>query len=130
MSIGRTFKEAFKRASARWRSSGSAWGWMQRQVADGMRASESAWRQEGEASSETEPLKGWRKGEAPADTIEKSAQKYPIPFPVLRDKLSRPCQGRLYYIRYAFKMAGRGEDPRTELHRSVVPGEHQGTGRV
>ncbi len=30
---------------------------------------------------------------------------YPIPEPHLRRKLIQPCQGRLYYIRYAFKMS-------------------------
>ncbi len=49
-------------------------------------------------------LKGRRSGEAPADTKEESAATWPIPLNVLRDKLERPCQGRLYYIRYAFKM--------------------------
>jgi carbamoyl-phosphate synthase large subunit len=49
-------------------------------------------------------LKESRAAEAPADTVEESAKKYPIPLDVLRDKLARPCQGRLYYIRYAIKM--------------------------
>jgi len=47
---------------------------------------------------------GSRQAEAPADTAEQSAKEYPIPLDVLRDKLAGPCQGRLYYIRYAFKM--------------------------
>ncbi len=47
---------------------------------------------------------GSRQAEAPADTAEQSAKEYPIPLDVLRDKLARPCQGRLYYIRYALKM--------------------------
>jgi len=50
------------------------------------------------------PLSGPRQAEAPADTVEEHATSWPIPLPVLRDKLERPCQGRLYYIRYAFKM--------------------------
>jgi carbamoyl-phosphate synthase large subunit len=54
--------------------------------------------------SSGEPIMGWRMGEAPADTKEQSAKEYPIPLDKLRDKLARPCQGRLYYIRYAFKM--------------------------
>ncbi len=105
MSIGRTFKEALQKGIRSMEIKRFGLGldandkWL-----TAMRASESAWRHEAEMPGEPEPLKGWRKGEAPADTIEKSAQKYPIPFPVLRDKLSRPCQGRLYYIRYAFKM--------------------------
>ncbi|NLU20482.1 MAG: carbamoyl-phosphate synthase large subunit [Phycisphaerae bacterium] len=47
---------------------------------------------------------GRRHGEPPADTRESHAKKWPIPEAILRDKLSRPAQGRLYYIRYAFKM--------------------------
>ncbi len=39
-----------------------------------------------------------------ADTREEAAKKYPIPEDILRNKLGTPCQGRLYYIRYAFKM--------------------------
>ncbi|MGQ9649352.1 MAG: carbamoyl-phosphate synthase large subunit [Phycisphaerae bacterium] len=105
MSIGRTFKEALQKGirSMEIKRFGLGLDANDKWLA-AMRASESAWRREAETPGEPEPLKGWRKGEAPADTAEQSAQKYPIPFPVLRDKLSRPCQGRLYYIRYAFKM--------------------------
>ncbi len=39
-----------------------------------------------------------------ADVREESASEFPIPEEILRDKLENPCQGRLYYIRYAFKM--------------------------
>jgi carbamoyl-phosphate synthase large subunit len=39
-----------------------------------------------------------------ADTREEAAQIFPIREHILRQKLSLPCQGRLYYIRYAFKM--------------------------
>jgi carbamoyl-phosphate synthase large subunit len=48
-------------------------------------------------------LKGRRHGEALPDWKESAAQLWPIPLDVLGDKLARPCQGRLYYIRYAFK---------------------------
>ena len=48
-------------------------------------------------------LRGWRSGEALPDWREESAQSWPIPSEVLAEKLARPCQGRLYYIRYAFK---------------------------
>ncbi|NLX24055.1 MAG: carbamoyl-phosphate synthase large subunit [Phycisphaerae bacterium] len=54
--------------------------------------------------SSAEPLRGWREGEPPADTKEEHAADWPIPEPVLREKLSKPSQGRLYYVRYAFKM--------------------------
>ncbi len=47
---------------------------------------------------------GVTQSEAPPDTEEAHAQVWPIPLATLRDKLSRPCQGRPYYIRYAFKM--------------------------
>lgn len=39
-----------------------------------------------------------------ADTAEETATTFPIPEDKLRFKLEVPCQGRLYYIRYAFKM--------------------------
>jgi len=42
--------------------------------------------------------------EAPPDTQERHAKSWPIPRNILHDKLARPCQGRPYYIRYAFKM--------------------------
>ena len=48
-------------------------------------------------------LKGRRHGEGLPDWKENAAQLWPIPLEVLGDKLARPCQGRLYYIRYAFK---------------------------
>jgi len=47
---------------------------------------------------------GSRTGEAPADVEETSAETWPIKTDVLHDKLARPCQGRPYYIRYAFKL--------------------------
>jgi carbamoyl-phosphate synthase large subunit len=48
-------------------------------------------------------LKGRRHGEGLHDWKENAAQLWPIPLDVLADKLARPCQGRPYYIRYAFK---------------------------
>jgi len=39
-----------------------------------------------------------------ADTREEAAKQFPIPDARLKEKLTVPCQGRLYYIRYAFKM--------------------------
>ena len=50
------------------------------------------------------PLGGTTATEAPSDTEEEHAKSWPIATAVLRDKLGRPCQGRPYYIRYAFKM--------------------------
>jgi carbamoyl-phosphate synthase large subunit len=54
--------------------------------------------------AEAPVIGGSTAAEAPADTEEEHAQSWPIPDAVLRDKLVNPCQGRLYYIRYAFKM--------------------------
>ncbi len=42
--------------------------------------------------------------EAPPDTEEERAKSWPIPQRLLREKLTRPCQGRIYYIRYALKL--------------------------
>ncbi len=42
--------------------------------------------------------------EAPPDTQEEHASSWPISDRILREKLCNPCQGRPYYIRYAFKL--------------------------
>ena len=47
---------------------------------------------------------GTNLGEAPGDWKEESASEWPVPDDVLHDKLGTPCQGRLYYIRYALKL--------------------------
>jgi carbamoyl-phosphate synthase large subunit len=47
---------------------------------------------------------GGRSAEAPADTAEERAARWPIRDEILLDKLARPAQGRIYYIRYAFKL--------------------------
>jgi len=49
-------------------------------------------------------LGGTTATEAPPDVEEEHAKDWPIPRDVLHDKLAKPCQGRPYYIRYAFKM--------------------------
>ncbi|HUU98494.1 MAG TPA: carbamoyl-phosphate synthase large subunit [Phycisphaerae bacterium] len=43
-------------------------------------------------------------GEAPADVYEQAGKQWPIPDEVLTAKIATPCQGRLYYIRYALKL--------------------------
>ncbi len=133
MSIGRTFKEALQKGirsmeikrfglgldgNDKWlaaqrrtgarspreeaqASACAAWG---SQENDAAPEEDRTGRAEARGSLETEPIKGWRSGEAPADTDEEHASEWPIPLDVLRDKLERPCQGRLHYIRYAFKM--------------------------
>ncbi|MFQ5413392.1 MAG: carbamoyl-phosphate synthase large subunit [Phycisphaerae bacterium] len=54
--------------------------------------------------------------EAPPDTEEQTARAWPIPRDALREKLLHPCQGRPYYIRYAFK-AGWSVEQVHELTR-------------
>ncbi len=49
-------------------------------------------------------IRGSRQGEPPPDIDESSATQWPVPSEILRGKLETPCQGRPYYIRYAFKL--------------------------
>jgi len=102
MSIGRTFKEALQKGirSMEIKRFGLGLDSNDKWLAS-LRAEETARKR---ALSTSESMKGRRSGEAPADTEEQSAKAWPIPLEVLRDKLERPCQGRLYYVRYAFKM--------------------------
>ncbi len=41
--------------------------------------------------------------EAPGDWLEQAWTKWPVPDEVLTAKINSPCQGRIYYIRYALK---------------------------
>ncbi|NLX15230.1 MAG: carbamoyl-phosphate synthase large subunit [Phycisphaerales bacterium] len=112
MAIGRTFKEALQKGIRSMEIKRFGLGldandkWL-----NAVREGKIKSRQSQDAATATAnnmdtglTLKGRRSGEAPADTQEESATTWPIPLDVLRDKLERPCQGRLYYIRYAFKM--------------------------
>ncbi|TWT43928.1 Carbamoyl-phosphate synthase large chain [Phycisphaerae bacterium RAS1] len=56
------------------------------------------------ASTDASQIAGSRIGEAPADTQESKAERWPIPTSLIEDKLARPAQGRLYYARYALKL--------------------------
>jgi carbamoyl-phosphate synthase large subunit len=103
MAIGRTFKEAFQKCIRSMEIKRFGYGlddndlWL-------------AWKRGQERAAtviaaDTAPdLGGSTAAEAPPDTEEESATAWPIPAEVLHDKLVRPCQGRPYYIRYAFKM--------------------------
>ena len=110
MSIGRTFKEALQKgirsmeikrfglgldANDKWLA---AMRREQEEAAAAIAAASTAY------GFKLFSFGGSRQAEAPADTAEQSAKKYPISLAVLRDKLAKPCQGRLYYARYAFKM--------------------------
>ncbi len=102
MSIGRTFKEALQKGirSMEIKRFGLGLDNNDKWLADKKYRTALA----AAAAKESETIKGWRSGEAPADTLEESATAWPIAIDVLKDKLARPCQGRLYYTRYAFKM--------------------------
>jgi carbamoyl-phosphate synthase large subunit len=118
MSIGRTFKEAFQKGirSMEIKRYGLGLDANDKWLAD--QRGHTADRRDDElhqtrARNENVAAKtpvddavvlGPRMAEAPPDTDEQSAKQWPIPDDVLRDKLSRPCQGRPYYIRYAMKM--------------------------
>ena len=121
MAIGRTFKEAFQKCirSMEIKRYGLGLDANDKWLAD--QRGETAARRDDELhqtrtrneniaataldESDDDPVvRGPRMAEAPPDTAEQSADQWPIPDDVLRDKLSRPCQGRPYYIRYAFKM--------------------------
>jgi carbamoyl-phosphate synthase large subunit len=105
MSIGRTFKEALQKGIRSMEIKRFGLGldandtWL-----SAVRAAVAARRQGAERARAAAKIGGSRQAEAPADTEEEHARAWPIPTDVLRDKLERPCQGRLYYIRYAFKM--------------------------
>jgi carbamoyl-phosphate synthase large subunit len=98
MAIGRTFKEAFQKGIRSMEIKRYGYG---RDANDKWLASA-----EGIASRKThdDPAFYSAETEASPDTEEEHARNWPIPEEILRDKLSRPCQGRPYYIRYAFKM--------------------------
>ena len=103
MSIGRTFKEALQKGirSMEIKRFGLGLDGNDKWLA-AMRQAETSKRRNAKTSKEL--LRGGRMAEAPADTQEEHATQWPIPLDRLCDKLGRPCQGRLYYIRYAFKM--------------------------
>jgi len=116
MAIGRTFKEAFQKCvrSMEVQRAGFGLDRNDRWLAAAHKAADAgaldpyrslAARQTPAPAPDAVPiLLGPRSGEAPADIDESSAESWPIPAEILHDKLARPCQGRPYYIRYAFKL--------------------------
>ncbi|HOW69600.1 MAG TPA: carbamoyl-phosphate synthase large subunit [Phycisphaerae bacterium] len=114
MSIGRTFKESLQKGIRSMEikrfglglDANDAWLTAMRKAEE---SKVEIQKKQGQGSGQTTDdddatIRGWREGEPPADTQEKRAGDWPITADVLRDKLRRPCQGRLYYIRYAYKM--------------------------
>ncbi|MCC7290754.1 MAG: carbamoyl-phosphate synthase large subunit [Phycisphaerales bacterium] len=125
MAIGRSFKEAFQKCIRSMEIKRAGYGldandaWLkQRLQATGNRQQrDDAISRAATVSERAEALPGGQENgvppdavggttasEAPPDTKEEHAASWPIPAPVLIDKLSRPSQGRPYYVRYAFKM--------------------------
>ena len=114
MAIGRTFKEAFQKCIRSMEIKRPGYGlhpndrWCEARQHEsfGEDDSSTVWIDAfGQETQRPAPIFGGTSlGEAPADTQEGSSQRWPIPEEVLTAKLSTPCQGRLYYIRYALKL--------------------------
>jgi carbamoyl-phosphate synthase large subunit len=107
MAIGRTFKEALQKCIRSMEIQRFGFGlddndaWLKRAADGRSTVDERAHVREPAPSA---PLGGITATEAPPDTEEEHAQTWPIPDRFLRQKLSTPCQGRIYYVRYALKM--------------------------
>ncbi len=110
MAIGRTFKEAFQKCVRSMEIQRPGFGldrndrWLlaaHRRHADGVAGAYKSLEQRDEDEG---VMLGSRLGEAPADVDESTANNWPIDAQALRSKLEKPCQGRPYYIRYAFKL--------------------------
>ncbi len=109
MAIGRTFKEAFQKCVRSMEIQRPGFGldrndrWLlaaHQRHADGVSGAYKSLEQREDEGV----VLGSRLGEAPADMDESSATAWPIDAQALRNKLEKPCQGRPYYIRYAFKL--------------------------
>jgi len=110
MSIGRTFKEAFQKGIRSMEVKRFGLGLIRPT--------------NGSSPSARTPPRPTR----PPAKLPPDDSPFPIEEGKLRRKLAVPCQGRIYYIRYAFRMAGRRAGVRVDEDRPVVPDEHEGTG--
>ncbi|MCK6455527.1 MAG: carbamoyl-phosphate synthase large subunit [Phycisphaerae bacterium] len=112
MAIGRTFKEAFQKCVRSMEIQRMGYGldkndrWLHaaHKRHDEGEADAYLSLRERQSPAPDGFVLGSRFGEAPPDVEETSATDWPIRPEVLHDKLARPCQGRPYYIRYAFKL--------------------------
>jgi len=114
MAIGRTFKEAFQKCIRSMEIKRPGYGLhpndkaLDEQPGDafGQDDESTVWLDTfGHETGPAVPLFGGTSlGEAPADLHEQSTEQWPIPEDVLSAKISTPCQGRLYYVRYALKL--------------------------
>jgi len=120
MAIGRTFKESLQKCirSMEIRRAGLGLDandkWLAAQIGAaetpatasrrGTAASADAGKAEQPETKKGTPRAGSRAAEPPGDWEESNASRWPIPESVLTQKLLIPSQGRLYYVRYAFKL--------------------------
>ncbi len=113
MAIGRTFKEAFQKCIRSMELKRPGYGlhpgdkWFDALLRDRLDQpdADAVWVDAFGGEPRRGPLFGGSAlGEPPADLYEESSSVWPIPEPVLREKIAVPCQGRIYYIRYALKL--------------------------
>ena len=114
MAIGRTFKEAFQKCIRSMEIKRPGYGlhpndrWLEARGPAGVAATAAGEVWFDAFGQESRPdgtaIGGTSLSEAPADWREDASREWPIPEQVLTDKISTPCQGRLYYIRYALKL--------------------------
>jgi len=112
MAIGRTFKEAFQKCIRSMEiqrfglglDKNDAWLKGRKEGTEARRQAGLPGHEGTKGAESRTAIGGSTATEALPDIEEQHAKSWPIADDVLRDKLSRPCQGRPYYIRYAFKM--------------------------
>jgi len=112
MAIGRTFKEAFQKAIRSMEIKRPGYGlhpgdkWFDALQPEAATSEpDVVWIDAfGHESGPQGAFGGTSLSEPPADTQEHAVTHWPVPADVLEQKLRTPCQGRLYYIRYAFKL--------------------------
>ena len=119
MAIGRTFREAFQKCVRSMEIKRPGYGldsadrWLaalrEEQPAlagvGAMLGESVVWMDEfGEPAAATKPIVGSTLGEPPPDVAEHRSRDWPISDEALAEKITIPCQGRLYYIRYALKL--------------------------
>ncbi len=113
MAIGRTFKEAFQKCIRSMEIKRPGYGlhpndqWLEAQQPSGLLDYDDAvWMDAfGEiTATDAVAFGGSSLAEPPPDWQEERSKQWPIPDEVLTEKIGTPCQGRLYYIRYALKL--------------------------
>ncbi len=117
MALGRTFKEAFQKCIRSMEIKRPGYGlhphdkWYDSLDIAGPSVEGEVWFDA--FGQESMPLGqlvvGSSLSEAPADTAEEASSAWPVSDEILTNKLSQPCQGRPYYIRYALKLGWSAE---------------------